>query len=78
MYGFVGVFLLKRAAGDCMVRVHCPKDTLDAHARPGVATRSKGDKRKRKDSRQRRPSKDSRKKDKKYKKNDKSRRKARR
>ena len=33
-----------------MVRVHCPKDTLDAHARPGVATRSKGDKRKRKEA----------------------------
>ena len=37
MYGFVGLFLLIRAAGDCMVRVHCSKDTLDA----GVATRSR-------------------------------------
>ena len=24
-----------------MVRVHCSKDTLDAHARSGVATRSR-------------------------------------
>ena len=33
VYGYVGLFLLIRAAGDCMVRVHCSKDTLDAHAR---------------------------------------------
>ena len=42
-HGFVGVFLLKRAAGDCMVRVHCSKDTLDAHARSDVVNGGKQD-----------------------------------
>ena len=41
VYGFVGAFLLKRAVGDCMVRVHCSKDTLDAHARSDVVLRSR-------------------------------------